>query len=147
MNGRGWLDALYASGVTPASFLPDASLGRQHDPDDATAPVAVEVDMVEHDDLRVHAVRPQPAPAGVSFLDGIQQWKVIGYDGVQPIALAYVAAAVRHRGSDRRLATAAWAARTLVIAPTQVLADERRGRKSTRLNSSHCTVSRMPSSA
>jgi hypothetical protein len=127
VNGRGWLDALYASGVTPASFLPDASLGRQHDPDDDSAAVAVEVDMVEHDDLRVHAVAPQPAPAGVSFLDGIQQWKVIGYDGVQPIALAYVAAAVRRRGSDRRLATAAWAARTLVIAPTQVLGDERRG--------------------
>lgn len=127
MNGRGWLDDLYASGVTPASFLPDASLGRQHDPDDPTAPVAVEVDMVEHDDLRVHAVAPQPAPAAVSFLDGIQQWKVIGYDGVQPIALGYVAAAVRRRGSDRRLATVAWAARTLVIAPTRVLDDERRG--------------------
>jgi len=126
VTARGWLDDLYASGVTPASFLPDASLGRQHDPDDETAAVAVEVDMVEHDDLRVHAVALQPAPAGVSFLDGIQQWKVIGYDGVQPIALAYVAAAVRRRGSDRRLATAAWAARTLVIAPTQVLGDERR---------------------
>lgn len=126
MTSRGWLDDLYASGVTPASFLPDASLGRQHDPDDETAAVAVEVDMVEHDDLRVHAVALQHAPAGVSFLDGIQQWKVIGYDGVQPIALAYVAAAVRRRGSDRRLATAAWAARTLVIAPTQVLGDERR---------------------
>ena len=124
--GRGWLDELYASGVTPASFLPDASVGRQHDPDDATAPVAVDVEMVEHEDLRVHAVAPQSAPAALSFLDGIQQWKVIGYDGVQPIALAHVAAAVRRRGPDRRLATAAWAARTLVIAPTQVLGEERR---------------------
>ena len=126
MTGRGWLDELYASGVTPASFLPDASLGRQHDPDDQAASVVVEVDMVEDADLRVHPVVPQPAPAVVSFLDGIQQWKVVGYDGVQPIALAYVAAAVRRRGSDRRLATAAWAARTLVIAATQVLDDERR---------------------
>jgi hypothetical protein len=125
VSGRGWLDELYASGVTPASFLPDASLGRQHDPDDETAPVA-EVDMVEHGDLRAHAVAPRPAPGAVSFLDGIQQWKVIGYDAVQPIALAYVAAAVRRRGSDRRLATAAWAARTLVIAPAQVLGAGRR---------------------
>ncbi len=126
MTARGWLDELYASGVTPASFLPDASLGRQHDPDDQAGSVVLEVDMVEDADLRVHPVAPQPAPAVVSFLDGIQQWKVVGYDGVQPIALAYVAAAVRRRGSDRRLATAAWAARTLVIAATQVLDDERR---------------------
>jgi hypothetical protein len=125
--GRGWLDDLYASGVTPASFLPDASLGRQHDPDDEAALLAVEVDMVENADLQAYPIAPRPVPAGVSFLDGIQQWKVIGYDGVQPIALAYVAAAVRHRGSDRRLATATWAARTLVIAPAQVLGAVRRG--------------------
>ncbi len=125
--GRGWLDDLYASGVTPASFLPDASLGRQHDPDDETAPAAVEVEMVENADLQPHPVASHPAPAEVAFLDGIQQWKVIGYDGVQPIALAYVAAAVRSRGSERRLATAAWAARTLVIAPRQVLSEARRG--------------------
>ncbi|HKE91792.1 MAG TPA: hypothetical protein VKB45_15770 [Gemmatimonadales bacterium] len=125
--GRGWLDDLYASGVTPASFLPDASLGRQHDPDDTMAPVAVEVEMVESADLEAHPVAPRAAPPAVSFLDGVQQWKVIGYDGVQPMALAYVAAAVRRRGSDRRLATAAWAARTLVIAPAQALVEQRRG--------------------
>ena len=82
--------------------------------------------MVEDAELEVHPVAPRPAPSGVSFLDGIQQWKVIGYDGVQPIALAYVAAAVRRRGSDRRLSTAAWAARQLVIAPGQALVTERR---------------------
>jgi hypothetical protein len=125
--GRGWLDDLYASGVTPASFLPDASLGRQHEPDDDAAPPAVDVEMVEDADLQARPVAPGPAPGGVSFLDGIQQWKVIGYDGVQPIALAYVAAAVRRRGPDRRMSTAAWAARTLVIAPTQVLGEARRG--------------------
>ncbi|HKC47523.1 MAG TPA: hypothetical protein VKB63_07975 [Gemmatimonadales bacterium] len=125
--GRGWLDDLYASGVTPASFLPDASLGRQHDPDDTTVPGAAEVEMVEGADLEAHPVAPRAAPAAVSFLDGVQQWKVIGYDGVQPIALAYVAAAVRRRGFDRRLVTAACASRTLVIAPAQALAEQRRG--------------------
>ncbi|HEY6225399.1 MAG TPA: hypothetical protein VIW26_16570 [Gemmatimonadales bacterium] len=124
--GRGWLEELYGSGVTPASFLPDASLGRQPDPGEDAASAGVTVDMVEDADLRVHPVALHPAPAVVSFLDGIQQWKVIGYDGVQPIALAYVAAAMRRRGSDRRLSTAAWAARTLVIAPAQVLSQSRR---------------------
>lgn len=124
--GRGWLDDLYDSGVTPASFLPDASLGRQRDPEEDALSAGVEVDMVEDADLVAHPVGPHSAPTGVSFLDGIQQWKVIGYDGVQPIALAYVAAAVRRRGSDRRLSTAAWAARTLVIAPAPVLGEERR---------------------
>ena len=123
-SSRGWLHDLYASGVTPASFLPDQSLGRQHDPDDETP--ALDVEMVENGDLKASPVAPRPAPEAVSFLDGIQQWKVIGYDGVQPLAVAYVAAAVRRR-SGRRLTTTAWAARTLVIAPAQALAGERRG--------------------
>jgi len=125
-QGRGWLDGVYASGVTPASFLPDASLGHRHEPDEDAASSGVEVEIVEDADLRVHAVVPSAAPVGMAFLDGIQQWKVIGYDGVQPIALAYVAAAVRRRDSSRRLATAAWAARHLVIAPKQVLGEGRR---------------------
>jgi len=123
---RDWLDGLYASGVTPASFLPDASLGRAHEPDEDAAAAGVDVEMVEDAELRVHPVPPRPTPGGVSFLDGIQQWRVIGYDGVQPVALAYVAAAVRRRGPDRRLSTAAWAARELVIAPASVLRPERR---------------------
>ena len=123
---RGWLDGLYASGVTPASFLPDASVGRTHDPEEDAAAGGVDVEMVEDPDLRVHPIAPRATPGGASFLDGIQQWKVIGYDGVQPVAIAYVAAAVRRRGSDRRLSTAAWAARELVIAPAPVLGAERR---------------------
>lgn len=122
---RDWLDGLYASGVTPASFLPDSSVGRTHDPDlDAAA--GADVEMVEDAELRVHPIAPRPTPGRADFLDGIQQWKVIGYDGVQPVALAYVAAAVRRRGADRRLSTAAWAARELVIAPASVLRPERR---------------------
>ncbi len=127
MSGRrGWLDGLYASGVTPASFLPDASLGRPPERDEDAVSSGVEVEMLEDDDLRVHPVVARAAPGGTSFLDGIQQWKVIGYDGVLPIALAHVAAAVRRRGPQRRLATAASAARDLIIAPTHILGEARR---------------------
>ncbi|MGH7614040.1 MAG: hypothetical protein ACREMW_08380, partial [Gemmatimonadales bacterium] len=65
-------------------------------------------------------------PAGVAFLDGIQQWKVVGYDGVLPIAVAYVAAAVRQRGPDRRPHTVDWAEREIVIAPLAALRPDRR---------------------
>src|SRR3989441_6540523 len=51
----------------------------------------------------------------ISFLDGIQQWAVVGYDGVTPIVRAHVAAAVRRRGPDRRPRTADEAARELAI--------------------------------
>lgn len=82
--------------------------------------------MVEDDELRVHPVARAAPPAGLAFLDGIQQWKVIGYDGVTPIALAHVAAAVRRVGPDRRLATVAVGSRDIVLAPETTLTDERR---------------------
>lgn len=124
MSGRrDWLTALYAVGVTPASFVPDASAGRVGDPDEAPAPI---VELVEDDELRVHAIVPGAPPATVAFLDGIQQWKVVGYDGVRPIAVAYVAAAVRQRDRDGRLRTAQWEARELVLAAPETLDDARR---------------------
>ena len=46
------------------------------------------VELVEDGELRVHPIAPGPPPATVDFLDGIQQWKVVGYDGVRPIAVA-----------------------------------------------------------
>jgi hypothetical protein len=122
---RGWLDSLYAEGVTPASFLPDASLGRVDDLDEERNPER-SVELVEDGELRLHPVATAPATGPVAFLDGIQQWKVVGYDGLAPIAVAYVAAAVRRRGSDRRLATTHRSHRELVIAPSAALSDERR---------------------
>lgn len=120
---RDWLGALYAAGVTPASFLPDASAGRQSEPDDEAG---VTVELVEGDALAVHPVAPAPPPAAAGFLDGIQQWRVVGYDGVRPIAVAYVAAAVRRRRGDGRLRTTHWEARELVVAPSAALGEERR---------------------
>ena len=124
MSGRrDWLTGLYATGVTPASFVPDASVGRTSEPDEAPG---VEVELMEDAELAVHPVAPGPPPAGVAFLDGIQQWKVVGYDGVLPIAVAYVAAAVRRRGPDRRPHTVDWEEREIVIAPPAALRADRR---------------------
>lgn len=124
MSGRrDWLTALYAAGITPASFLPDASLGRLGEPEDEPQ---AGVELVEDGELRVHPVAPEPPPAAVGFLDGIQQWRIVGYDGVRPIAVAYVAAAVRRRGPDGRLRTAFWEARELVVAPAGTLDEPRR---------------------
>jgi hypothetical protein len=124
MSGRReWLTALYAAGITPASFLPDSSGGRRGEPADEAG---AGVELVEDGELRVHPIAPGPPPATVGFLDGIQQWKVVGYDGVLPIAVAYVAAAVRRRGRDGRLRTADWEARELVVASPETLDEARR---------------------
>lgn len=124
MTGRrDWLTALYAAGVTPASFLPDASTGRVGDFETEPAPA---VELVEDGELQVHPLSPGAPPDAVAFLDGIQQWKVVGYDGVRPIAVAYVAAAVRRRDRDGRLRTAHWEARELVLAAPESLDEARR---------------------
>src|SRR5439155_22316522 len=82
------------AGAVPASYVPDASAGRT-DLEGFTG-----ADGVEDDELRTYCVadaRPL-APGAVAFLDGIEQWRVVGYGGVTPIVRGYVAAAVRRRG-------------------------------------------------
>ena len=110
---REWLARLYAGGGTPASFLPDASVGRTADPE---ADQGGSVELVEDPELGIHELSRLDPPPGMAFLDGIQQWKVIGYDGVIPIAFAHVAAAVRRVAGDRRLVTAATGRRDIVLA-------------------------------
>ncbi|HYK81662.1 MAG TPA: hypothetical protein VEU55_00835 [Gemmatimonadales bacterium] len=94
-----WVAAIRAAGAVPASHLPEASLGRTD-----LAEVAGG-ELVEEPALAVHPVEAGAAPPAVSFLDGIQLWQVTHYDGVVPIVRAYVAAATRRRGRERRLAT------------------------------------------
>src|SRR5207302_7358272 len=55
------------------------------------------------------------ALGAVSFLDGIEQWRVVGYGGITPIVRAHAAAAIRRRGPDRRLRTVAEAAEEVAI--------------------------------
>ncbi len=95
-----WTDALVAAGAVPASRVPEESSGRA----DVTEIAGAEP--VEDADLRVYPLSAPSIPPAVSFLDGIQRWKVTYYDGVVPIVRAYVAAAVRRRSGDRRLRAA-----------------------------------------
>lgn len=111
-----WLGAVLAAGATPASYVPDASGGRS----DVTEVTGAEV--VEGASLAAIAIDGPPlAPAAVTFVDGIQRWAVVGYDGVIPLISAYVAAAARRRGPDRRLRTARESARRVVITATRWL--------------------------
>src|SRR5206468_3433129 len=108
---RSWVEAILAAGVVPASYVPEASVGRT-DVEEFTG-----ADPVEDPELRVHSLagaRPL-APVAVGFLDGIEQWRVVGYAGVTPIVRAHVAAAIRLRGADRRPRTIAEAAEELAI--------------------------------
>ena len=116
-----WWDALVRAGAVPAAYVPPASMGRT-DVDDGAEPGA---DLVEGDTVQVHPVVSGAAPPAC-FLDGIEQWKVVGYDGVLPVVRAYVAGAVRRRGEDRRLRTAFEAARDFAIAPLAGMTPERR---------------------
>ena len=108
---RSRVDAILAAGVVPASYVPEASVGRS-DLEEFTG-----ADPVEDPELRVHSLAGARAlaPAAVGFLDGIEQWRVVGYAGVTPIVRAYVAAAIRRRGADRRPRTIAEDAEELAI--------------------------------
>ena len=109
MTHRAWLDALVAAGATAASFTPDAS-GRSKLEDVASA------EPLEDPELRVYPVAADSwRPPGAAFLDGMQHWRVVAYDGVVPIVRAWVAAAVRRRGADRRLRTIHESGRELVV--------------------------------
>jgi len=106
-----WVEAVVAAGAVPASHVPEASLGRS-DLEEFTG-----ADPVEDGELRVHPLdgtRPL-APAAICFLDGIEQWRVVGYGRTTPIVRAHVAAAIRRRGWDRRLRTVAEAAEEVAI--------------------------------
>src|SRR3989454_4180809 len=95
---RSWVDAILAAGVVPASYVPEASLGRT-DLEEFTG-----ADPVEDPELRLHPLTGAHAltPGAVGFLDGIEQWRVAGHAGGIPILPGYVRAAVRFRGDPPR---------------------------------------------
>src|SRR5437899_4216187 len=106
-----WVDAVVAAGAVPASHVPEDSLGR-NDVEEFTG-----ADPVEAGELRVNPLddaRPL-ALGAVSCLDGIEQWRVVGYGGITPIVRAHAAAAIRRRGPDRRLRTVAEATEEVAI--------------------------------
>src|SRR2546422_11296325 len=95
---RAWIEALLAAGVTPATFVPDASQGRfDQEPVERAA-----ADVLEDAELATHAVSGPAAPPPAAFLDGIQQWRGVGQDGGVAVARGVRAAGVgRRRGRQR----------------------------------------------
>lgn len=108
-----WWQALIGAGAVPGSGSP-----RDEPPPEA----ADHADLVEGAELQVHPAAGREAgriPAGVSFLNGIQRWRVVAYDGVVQIVDAYVAAAVRRRDERGVLRTTFQRSRAFAVAPVE----------------------------
>jgi hypothetical protein len=108
--------ALAQSGMTPASFVPEASGGRLEEASIKPARLL--------EGMRLEAFRVGQAeiwPGQLAYLDGVQRSEVVGYYGSAPVLAAEIAAAVRER-QDRRLRTVAHKARRLILARPAALA-------------------------
>ncbi|HZE93256.1 MAG TPA: hypothetical protein VEZ49_01020 [Gemmatimonadales bacterium] len=105
-----WWQALIAAGAVPGSG------GKGDEPG-----AADHADLVEGSELETHPVGDHNAqiPAAVSFLNGIERWHVVAYDGVAQVVSAFVAAAVRRRDKHGVLHTSAERSRAFAIAPLQ----------------------------
>ena len=108
-----WWQALIAAGAVP---------GNGGKSDDAETPE--QADLVEGSELQVHPIADRAEariPARVSFLNGIERWRVVAYDGVVQIVNAYVAAAVRRRDQGGVLRTTFERRRSFALAPLERL--------------------------
>ncbi|OLD88017.1 MAG: hypothetical protein AUG85_05815 [Gemmatimonadetes bacterium 13_1_20CM_4_66_11] len=88
--------------------------------DEAESGATVGADLVEGSELQIHRVADRtgsPIPPAVSFLNGIERWSVVAYDGVVQVVNAYVAAAVRRRDKTGVLHTTFERSRAFAIAP------------------------------
>jgi hypothetical protein len=105
-----WRQALIDAGAIPGNG------GKGEEPEPSAAEPA---DIVEGGELETFAVVRAAArvPAVVSFLNGIERWSVVAYDGVVQVVNAYVAAAVRRRDEGRVLSTILERSRTFAVAP------------------------------
>ncbi len=76
--------------------------------------------IVEDSELQTHPIPPNPQPLvpnPVSFLNGMERWSVVAYDGVVQIVTAYVAAAVCRRDDRGVLHATLERSRAFAIAP------------------------------
>ncbi len=103
-----WWQALIAAGAVPGSG------GKGDEPE-----AADDADLVEGAELQAYSVGPAQIPAEVSFLNGIERWSVVAYDGVAQIVSAFVAAAVRRRDKNGVLHTTSERSRAFAIAPLE----------------------------
>lgn len=106
-----WWQALIAAGALPGS-------GTRSDEPEA----ADHADLVEAGELQAHPLAGREAariPRVVSFLNGLQRWNVVAYDGVVQVVSGYVAAAVRRRNDQGVLQTTFERSRAFAIAPLE----------------------------
>ena len=112
-----WWHALIEAGAVPAAYAPPPSVGESGR---AEAESNAPADLVEDAELETHAVASPLAgviPRAVSFLNGIQRWSVVAYDGVVQIVNAYVAAAVCRRDDRGVLHATFERSRAFAVAP------------------------------
>jgi hypothetical protein len=108
--------ALAQSGMTPASFVPEASGGRL---EEASIKPARLLEGTRLEAVGVGQAEMWPGP--LAYLDGVQRSEVVGYHGSSPLLAAVIGAAVRER-HDRRLQTVAQRTRRLILARPAALA-------------------------
>lgn len=101
-----WWQALTAAGAVP---------GRGNSRDHVET--GESADLIEGTELQTHPISKPQIPNTVSFLNGIERWSVVAYDGVIPVVNAYIAAAVRRRDNDGVLRTTLERHRSFAIAP------------------------------
>src|SRR5712664_3185191 len=113
-----WWQALIDAGAVPAAYMPPPSAGASAR-DEADGVAAGKI--VEDAELETHK-KPSQRPVisrAVSFLNGMERWSVVAYDGVAQIVTAYVAAAVCRRGERGVLHATHERSRTFAIAPME----------------------------
>ncbi|HEY7194764.1 MAG TPA: hypothetical protein VH439_13575 [Gemmatimonadales bacterium] len=103
-----WWQALIEAGAIPATG------GRR---DEAEPSEQAAVDLVEDAELETHPIPRSPIPTPVSFLNGIERWSVVAYDGLAQIVNAHVAAAVCRRDQHGVLHTTGALHRSFALAP------------------------------
>src|SRR2546427_12863600 len=111
-----WWQALVEAGAVP---------GRGGTRDEAEA--GERADLVEGNELQTHPIPEPRIPNPVSFLNGMERWSVVAYDGVAQIVNAYVAAAVCRRDDRRVLHAALQRRRGVAVAPLGRLRPALRG--------------------
>lgn len=108
--------AVAAKGLTPASWIPEASQGR------AEEACIQPARLVEETSVRAIPLGPaEPWPGPVAFLDGTQRYDIVAHAGAAPLVIATIAAAVRER-RDRRLRTVLHEIRGLAVGRAEALA-------------------------
>ena len=111
-----WWHALIDAGAVPGGSAGGSGLGVW----DRGETTTYETSIVEDSELQTRAIPPSPQPlipSPVSFLNGIQRWSVVAYDGVAPIVTAYVAAAVCRRDERGVLHATSERSRAFAVAP------------------------------